>query len=347
VPQVIPPPTAFLRDRHSKTIAYSVLGSGRPIVCDTGFVSHLEVQWSYPPYRRFFEALARSHQVVRFDLPGIGLGDPTGNVVELDDDVAVLEDLVDGLALKSVDLFGASQAAAVMIAYAARHPERVGKLVVYGGYAHGAALSPSEVQLAIIQLVRTHWGLASSALADVFIAGADDEARQFFVKATRAAASPESAERRMAECFRTDIRDVLASVRAPTLAMHRVDDHNVRIEHGQGLAAGVPGARFLPLDGRAHVWYVGDMESVLNPTLEFLGDRFRVRAERHHLSARERQVAALVSLGLSNAEIASRLGIVERTAEAHVEHIRDKLDFSSRAQIAAWAVKHLAGEVPR
>ena len=333
--------TAFLPDRHGKLIAYSSLGEGRPLVCDTGFVSHLEIQWEYAPYRRFFEALARSHQVVRFDLPGIGLGDPTGNVVELDDDVAVLEDLIDGLAFQSVDLFGASQAAAVMISYAVRHPERVGRLVVYGGYADGAALSPAEVQAAIVQLVRTHWGLASSALADVFIAGADDEARQFFVKTTRAAASPLAAERRMAECFRTDIRNVLQAVRAPTLVLHRRDDRNVRIEHGQALAAGIPGARFISLDGRAHVWYVGDMESVLNPTLEFLGDKFRLRAERHQLSARERQVAALVSRGLSNAEIAAQLAIAERTAEAHVEHIRDKLAFNSRSQIAAWAVKHL------
>jgi pimeloyl-ACP methyl ester carboxylesterase len=105
-----------LPDRHGKLIAYEVLGRGRPLVCDTGFVSHLDRQWDYPPYRRFFEALARGHRVIRFDLPGIGLGDPTGNVVEFDDDVAVLEDLIDGLKLESVDLFGASQAAAVMVA---------------------------------------------------------------------------------------------------------------------------------------------------------------------------------------------------------------------------------------
>lgn len=330
-----------LADRNGKLIAYSVIGKGRPLVCDTGFVSHLEKQWEYPPYRRFFETLARSHQVIRFDLPGIGLGDSTGNVVEFDQDVSVLEDLIDGLGLGSVDLFGASQAAAVMVAYAARHSDRVGKLILYGGYANGAALSPPELQASLLQLIGAHWGLASSTLADVFIAGGDDDDRRVFATTTRAAASPEAAQRRMEECFRTDVRDLLGKVKAPTLVLHRRDDRNVRSALGRALAEGIPGAKFVELEGRSHVWYVGDMESVLNPILAFLGDRHRVRGAGQKLSRREREVAALIAEGSSNADIASRLGVAERTAEAHVEHIRDKLGFTSRTQIAAWAVRNL------
>ena len=328
-----------IADRHGKLIAYTVHGTGRPLVCDTGFVSHLDIQWDYAPYRRFFEALARKHRVIRFDLPGIGLGDPTGNVVEFDDDVAVLEDLIDGLGLDVVDLFGASQAAAVMVAYAARRPERVGKLVLYGGYANGAELSEPELQASLLQLIRAHWGLASSTLADVFIAGGDDEARRVFAASTRAAATPEAAVRRMDECFRTDVRALLGKVAAPTLVLHRRDDRNVRVDLGRDLAAGINGAKFVELEGRSHVWYVGDMESVLNPILAFFGDRHRLRSSG--LSVRERSVAELVAAGRTNAQIARQLGIAERTAEAHVEHIRDKLGFTSRAQIAAWAVQHL------
>jgi len=329
-----------LADRNGKLIAYELHGHGRPLVCDTGFVSHLEKQWAYPPYRLFFEALARSHRVIRFDLPGIGLGDPTGNVIEFADDVAVLEDLIDGLGFESVDLFGASQAAAVMVAYAARHPERVGRLVLYGGYANGAELSPPELQASLVQLIRAHWGLASTTLADVFIAGGDEDDRRAFATIARAAATPEAAQRRMEECFRTDVRDLLARVQAPTLVLHRREDRNVRIELGRELAEAIPGAKFVELEGRSHVWYVGDMESVLNPILAFFGDR-RVRAAGHQLSRREREVAELVAAGSSNADIAKRLGVAERTAESHVEHIRDKLGFTSRAQIAAWAVRNL------
>ena len=339
------PSVAFLPDRRGKKIAYAAIGSGFPLVCDTGFVSHLEAQWDYPPYRRFFEALAHSHRVIRFDLPGIGLGDPTGEVVEFDDDVAVLEDLVDGLGLESTDLFGASQAASVMVAYAARHPERVRRLVLYGGYADGATLSTPEVQASLLGLIKAHWGLASKTLAEIFMTGGDEAAQEGWARVTRESASPEAAVRRMAECFRTDVRDLLRKVQAPTLVLHRKDDRNVRFEHGRALAAGIPGARFVALEGRSHIWYVGDLDSVLAAMLEFLGDKRRPPKAGTELSARERTVAALIHAGLSNGEIAVRLRISPRTAEAHAEHIRNKLGFRSRSQIAAWAAENLAEEL--
>ena len=335
---------SFLKDRHGKSIAYASLGRGRPLVCDTGFISHLEVQWDYAPYRRFFEALAQSHRVIRFDLPGIGLGDPAGEVVDFEEDVAVLEDLVDGLGLAEFDLFGASQAASVMVAYAARHPERVGRLVLYGGYADGARLSPPQLQASLLQLIRAHWGLGSETLAGIFIAGGDATALRVFATTCRAAASADAATRRMEECFRTDVTAELAKVRAPALVLHRREDRNVRVEHGRALAAGIEGARFVVLEGTSHVWYVGDVDSVLAPILEFLGDKRRPSSGAE-LSRREWQVAALIAEGLSNAEIAARLGIAERTAEAHAEHIRNKLGHRSRAQIAAWAAQNLAEEV--
>lgn len=335
----------FIPDRQGRSIAYGVTGRGRALVADTGFVSHLEFQWAYPPYRRFFEALSREHRVIRFDLPGIGLGDPVGEVIEFEDDVAVLEDLVDGLGLEAFDLFGASQAGAVMVAYAARHPERVGRMVLYGGYANGPALSTQEVQASLLQLMRAHWGLASGTLADIFVQGADERARQYFAAGLRASASAEAGVRRMAECFRTDVTHLLREVRTPTLVLHRKGDRNVRFEHGRELAAGIPNARLIALEGRSHVWYVGDMESVLSPILEFLGDRARAPRPGGSLSPREREVAMLISRGLSNGEVALRLGISERTAEAHAEHIRNKLGFNSRSQIAAWAVENLAEEI--
>ena len=331
----------FVKDRHGKAIAYGVTGRGRPLVADTGFVSHLELQWAYPPYRRFFEALSSHHRVIRFDLPGIGLGDPTGEVVDFEDDVAVLEDLVDGLGLSEMDLFGASQAGAVMVAYAARHPERIGWMVIFGGYADGPKLAAPALQESLLKLTRAHWGIASQTLADIFIAGGDEQAQQAFASVLRVAATPDAGVRRLAECFRTDIRDLLPKVKAPVLVIHRTGDRNVGFEHGRALAAGIPGAQLVSLEGRAHVWYVGDMESVLAPMLDFLGDKARPPRADSVLSAREREVALLISQGLSNGEVASRLGISARTAEAHAEHIRNKLGFRSRAQIAAWAVENV------
>lgn len=333
---------AFLPDRHGKSIAYVAMGRGRPLICDAGPVSHLQIQWEYLPYRRFIEALAQSHRVIRYDPPGIGLGDATGAVVTFQDNVAVLEDLIAGLSLESVDLFGASQAAPVTIAYAARWPERVGKLVIFGGFAYGPGLTGDELKKAFQQLMRANWGMASKAFSDIFIPGADEPLRAWFVRWVRASATAEAGARRLSMMYATNIRDLLARVQTPTLVMHRQGDRAVRFELGRELAAGIPGARFLPMEGRAHFWYVGDLESVLTATLEFLGDRRRAPKAESHLSRREREVAALIERGLSNGEIASRLGISERTAEAHAEHIRNKLGFHSRSQIAAWAAENLA-----
>lgn len=336
----------FVRDRHGRSIAWAATGEGPILVADTGFVSHLELQWDYPPYRHFFESLSRERRVIRFDLPGIGLGDPAGEVVTLDDDVAVLEDLVDALGIEQADFFGASQGAAVMAAYAARHHDRVRRLVLYGGYAHGAALSPPELQEAFLTLAGAHWGLASRTLADIFIHGGDQAAQAAFARIVGAAAGQDAAVRRLRECFRTDIRDELARITAPALVLHRREDRNVAFEHGRVLAASIADARLVPLGGRSHVWYVGDVDAILIPVLDFLGTRRGHRAGGAPLSRRERQVATLVRAGLTNGEIGTRLGITERTAESHLEHIRNKLGFGSRSQVAAWAAVNLAEELP-
>lgn len=337
------PEIRFLPDRRGRSIAYAASGRGEPMVCDTGWVTHLEAFWAYAPYRRFFEALAHTHRVVRFDRPGMGLGQPGAGVVGLDADVAVLEDLVDGLAFERVDLFGASQAGATMIAYAARHPERVSRLIVFGGYADGTALARPEVRDSLLQLVRAHWGIAAETFADLFVAGGDQAAHEAFARLTTVAATADVAVERLADSYQTDVRELLHLVQAPTLVMHRRGDRSIRFELGRDIAAGIKGARFVPLDGAAHIFYVGDVDSVLGPVLDFLGDRRRPpKAELGELTRREKEVSLLVAQGLTNGEIAVRLHISERTAEAHLEHVRNKLGFRSRSQIAAWAADNLA-----
>lgn len=340
------PEIRFLPDRHGRTIAHASSGRGEPLVCDTGWVTHIEAFWAYPPYRRFFEALGHNHRVIRFDRPGMGLGQPGARVVGLEADVAVLEDLVDGLGLRRFDLFGASQAAATMIAYAARHPERVTRLIVFGGYADGTRLARPEVRDSLLQLVRAHWGIAADTFADIFVAGGDQAAHEAFARLTTVAASAEVAVERLADNYRTDVRDLLPLVQAPALVMHRRGDRSIRFELGHEIAAGIKGARFVPLEGESHIFYVGDVDSVLKPVLDFLGDRRRPpRPELGELTHREQEVSALVAQGLTNGEIAARLRISERTAEAHLEHVRNKLGFRSRAQIAAWVADNLASEI--
>ncbi len=133
--------------------------------------------------------------------------------------------------------------------------------------------------------------------------------------------------------YRTEIRDLLPTIRARTAVLHREQDTATPFAMGREVASLVPGAVLVPLPGRGHLHYHGEWQSVLDATLDFLDD---VTASEP-LTGREMEVARLVVAGLTNKAIASRLAIAPRTAEAHVEHIRRKLDVRSRAQIAAWA----------
>lgn len=331
---------AFLPDRRGKSIAYATLGHGRPLVCNVGLVSHLDEQWTLPAFRRFFEVLAESHRVILYDPPGIGLGDAGGSTLTLQDDFEVLEDLVDGLGAPTVDLFAASQAAAVMLAYAAQHPHRVERLIVFGGYAYGGALNRPEFREAFLQLLRTNWGLGSKLASDIWMPGADNRLREWFARWVRASATPDVGVRRFAETYSVDVRDLLSRVDVPVLVLHRRGDKAVRFELGNAIAAGIPNAHFVPLDGDVHFFFLGDVEAVLRPLLEFLGDK-RTAPVAGELSPRELEVAGLIHQGLSNAEIGTRLKISERTAESHAEHIRNKLGFRSRAQIAGWVAERL------
>ena len=135
--------------------------------------------------------------------------------------------------------------------------------------------------------------------------------------------------------YELDVSDLLAEVRTPTLVVHRADDRAAPVAQAEALAAGVGGAELVVLPGRSHLPYVGDTHELVRVIRRFLGLP-APRRHAHTLTARQHEVAGLVSQGCTNREIATRLGIDERSAEGHVERIRLRLGFRSRAQIAAW-----------
>jgi DNA-binding NarL/FixJ family response regulator len=140
------------------------------------------------------------------------------------------------------------------------------------------------------------------------------------------------------------VDDLLSRVAAPTLVLHRRDDRAIPYRLGRELAAGIPGARLVPLAGRSHFPYAGDAAAVVREILEFLGEPAAGSSPERPgtLTARQLQVAALVAEGLTNRQIAQRLGIEERSAEGHLERIRQRLGVTSRAQVAAWWAREAA-----
>jgi pimeloyl-ACP methyl ester carboxylesterase/DNA-binding CsgD family transcriptional regulator len=275
--------------------------------------------------------------VIRYDKPGCGLSDRDGIDLSFDGQVAAALAVADAVGADRFCLFGASQGGQVAAAIAARCPERVEALVVYGMCASGGDLAPAEVRKSLVALVRAHWGLGLKALAGAFVTDPTPEDLAGFAGFQRASASAAVAARLLEVYYDTDVRALLSLIRARTAVLHRAADKGTRFELGREVAALIPGATLIPLPGSSHVFYHGDWLAVLDAVLGFLCEP---ASPGPRLTGRELEVAELVAAGLTNHAIASRLSVAPRTAEAHVENIRRKLQVRSRAQIAAWVTEH-------
>lgn len=328
-----------------RRVAYAVSGDGPPLVAPAWWVSHLELDWADGAFRCLWESVSEGHTLVRYDRLGVGMSDRDlpGDGVTLEGDVALLRALLDELGLDRVVLVGGSSGSPAAIAFAARFPERVSRLLLYGAYAHGPSITSPEVRDAVVSAVRSHWGLGSRLLAGIFLGDASNEEQERLARYQRAAASPETAAALLELVYRNDVQDDVDGVRAPTLVVHRRGDRAIPYDLGRALAAAIPGATLIPLDGSAHFPWAGDWRSVAralrsalagNPPRSAVGDGPAVR-----LSEREREVLGLVASGLNDQEIAAQLVLSEHTVHRHVANIRHKLGRSSRTAAVAEAAR--------
>jgi pimeloyl-ACP methyl ester carboxylesterase/DNA-binding CsgD family transcriptional regulator len=304
---------------------------------DSGWITELRGQLELYSFGPFVERLAERFTVIRYDKPGCGLSDRNGIDLSFDGQVTAALAVADAVGASQFCLFGASQGGQLAAAIAARHPDRVETLALYGMCASGGDLAPAEVRKSVVALVRAHWGLGLKALAGAFVTDPTAEDLAGFAKFQRASASAAVAARLLEVYYDTDIRDLLPQIRARTVVLHREADRGTRFELGREVAALIPGATLIPLPGSSHLFYHGDWLTVAEAVLDFLAERAGTGPRLTH---RELQVAELVAEGLTNQAIASRLSIAPRTAETHVENIRRKLQVSSRAQIATWVTRH-------
>lgn len=260
-----PPPRqriAFCRAADGVRLAYAVAGEGPPLVRAANWMTHLGYDIESPVWRHWVRDLARRHTFIRYDERGCGLSDWSASDFTFDDWVSDLESVVEALELERFPLLGVSQGGAVAVAYAARHPERVGKLVLCSAYARGRgarAMNEEEKQAAALDLdlARVGWGRDDPAFRQVFAA-------QFIPDGTRAdwaafdqlqrrTTSPENAVRFLEEFGRIDVRDEAGRVECPTLILHSRDDHRQPLRAAEELAALIPDSRLVALNSNNHL----------------------------------------------------------------------------------------------
>ncbi len=337
--------TDFLRF-DGRRVAYATVGEGQILVLPAWWVSHVTEDWQGDAFRHFVEALATRYCVVRYDRLGTGLSDRerSGTTLTLEYEVALLEALVDHVTDGPVTMFGISCGACSSVGYVVGNPGRVDRLVLYGAYAYGQELGTPAARDALVGLVRSAWGFGSRALVDVFAPRMSPGERDAFGAYQRSASTAQAAGDLLGLVYRYDVRDLLPRVDVPTLVLHRAGDRAVPLRAGREVAALVPGARFVELEGDAHLPWHESADEALGPIVEFLG----LPAPTHEasdaggiddLSDREREVLRLVAEGLSDADIAARLVLSPHTVHRHVANIRRKLGLRSRSAAAAAAAR--------
>jgi pimeloyl-ACP methyl ester carboxylesterase len=328
-----------------RRIAYATVGGGPLLVMPSWWVSHLVEDWRDAAFRDFVEALARRYRVVRYDRLGTGLSDRERppETLTLEYEVALLEAVVDELSPRSLSLFGMSCGACASTVYAVRHPEVVERVVLYGAYANGCALGPADALTAMVEIVRSAWGLGSQMLVDVFTPNVPPAKRRALAAYQRAAATPETAAELLRLVFTYDVRDALSAMSVPTLVVHRDRDRAIPVRAGREVAGLVAGADFVAIPGDAHLPWHGDVADSVGAVAAFLGVPRPSRAAPAEgvvdLSEREREVLRLVAEGLSDSDIAERLVLSPHTVHRHVANIRRKLGLPSRSAAAAAAAR--------
>jgi pimeloyl-ACP methyl ester carboxylesterase/DNA-binding CsgD family transcriptional regulator len=323
-----------------KRIAYASVGEGPLLLFPARWVSHLEEEWEEPHARGFFEELARTHRVVRYDRLGAGLSDrdlvgpPT-----TESETRALAAVLDASGDETATLFSCSCAGHATVRFATAAPARVERIVFFGGYVSRRDV-PEITRGSLVEFTRLNWKLAAQMFSGLLLPHGSGDEISAVTQQLRRSASAEAAAAFLELELTADARPYLPEIAAPSLVLHRRGDRTVPISHGRELASLLPNARFVALSGDAHLPWLDEQREVQRALAGFLGDAVPAAANGDSpLTGREAEVLRLVAVGLSNREIASSLVLSEHTVHRHVANILRKLTQSSRAAAAAQATR--------
>jgi pimeloyl-ACP methyl ester carboxylesterase len=273
------PPTRYA-DSDGVSIAYQLVGDGpRDVILVLGFATHLELQWEMPPFARFCDRIASFARLIIFDKRGTGLSDPVSEVPTLEQRVDDIRAVMDAAGSQRATLVGISEGAPTSVLVAATHPERVEALVLYGAMGRTTeapdypwAVPAEALRESAAAFIAPYWGRDARGTLELFAPSVADDPRAIELagRLERSAASPGMVQKIFEMFLDIDVRDVLPTIRVPTLVLHRRLDRVVNRRAGRELAAQIPGARYVELPGIDHLPWAGDPEPVLGELEEFL-----------------------------------------------------------------------------
>lgn len=252
----------FCRTADGVTLAYASSGSGPPLVKAANWLTHVDHDWHSSVWRHWLVDLSRKHRLVRYDERGCGLSDWDIKEPDFESWVRDLEAVVDAAGLERFPLLGISQGGPVALVYAARHPERVTRLVLYGTYVQGrlarAATEEQRREHGLqVELARVGWGRDEPSFRQVFTSQfmpkASRELWEEFNELQRTTTSPHNAARVLNLTGSIDVTREASLVRVPTLVLHARDDRRPPFEQGRLMASLIPDSRFVALESSNHI----------------------------------------------------------------------------------------------
>lgn len=342
----------FCTSADGTRLAVATVGEGPPLLKAATWLTHVEKDPDNLFTRHWVAELSRDNTLIRYDSRGCGLSDRDVERISMEAWIEDLEAVAATLGSERFPLFGMSQGAAIAIGYAARHPDKVSHLVLYGGCARGLLKRnppPKVVDAAqaMLKAAELGWGADSSSFRQVFISqllhDATAEQQRAVDEAQRLTVSGTNAVRFMKEVFEIDVRDVAPGVRCPTLVFHAKDDPCFPFAEGGLLASLIPGARLVPLPSRNHLpfeteaaWpmFLAELRAFLprsgsGSRLDELGEGGKTTSS---LTPRQVEILREVSQGLTDKQIARKLSLSPRTVEMHVANVLLALQCRTRAE---------------
>ena len=256
----------FCRTTDGINLALAAVGDGSPLIKVANWLTHIEYDWESPIWLPLLQQLAERCRLIRYDGRGNGLADRDVSEISFAAFVSDLETVVEATQAERPALLGISQGAAVAITYAVRHPDRVSKLILYGGYAQGrnkrGSAADVEMAQAFLAIMRHGWGDEHSAFmkafSSVFFPNGSPQQIKWLVDLQRVTTSPENAARIRKTCDDIDVVELLPQVRVPTLVLHCRHDNVAPFEQGRLIASSIPHAKFVTLESDNHVVLVDE-----------------------------------------------------------------------------------------
>src|SRR5882672_8166452 len=324
-----PPDTMYARS-GDVNIAYQVIGDAPlDLVFVMGWVSHLEYFWREPSFARFLLRLASFSRLILFDKRGTGLSDrvPINELPTLEQRMDDVRAVMDAVGSERAALCGVSEGGPMCSLFAATYPEKTLALVMIGTYAkrirdddYPWAPTPEHRQ-EFFNEMREQWGGPVGLEERAPSVANDPQFREWWATYLRMGASPGAALALTQMNAEIDVRQVLPSIRVPTLVIHRSEDQCLKVEEGRYVADRIPGAKYVELPGRDHLPFVGDQDAILDEVEEFL------TGVRHTLEPDTVLATVLFTQIVGSKEHAQRLG------EGRWEAILDRLRAHVRKEI--------------